>query len=199
MPTAMRPRRALPPRDLLARRSPAGSRGGCRRRRRSCRRRRPRRGARPPSAPRSPPRPPRAAAGRRSRRRSRRRRRRARRPDRTGRGVPDGRRCAGSPSTNARCRCLMGRHRGRSSRCQGQRRRPAPAGSAWMPSAASRPSRTPQTTSEAPRTMSPPANTPSMLRHHGLPVDPHACPSGSPSARARRTAPAGPRDRSPAP
>ena len=33
---------------------------------------------------------------------------------------------------------------------------------AWMLSAASRPSRTPQTTSDAPRTMSPPANTPGM-------------------------------------
>ena len=47
-----------------------------------------------------------------------------------------------------------------------------------MASAASRPSRTPQTTSEAPRTMSPAANTPSMRRHHGLPVDPHRAPAG---------------------
>ena len=48
---------------------------------------------------------------------------------------------------------------------------------AWMPWAASRPSRTPHTTSEAPRTMSPPAKTPGMLGHHGVPVDPDRAPA----------------------
>ena len=59
-----------------------------------------------------------------------------------------------------------------------------------MPSAASRPSRTPQTTSEAPRTMSPPANTPGMrviMVCQSIRTVPQrvTCSSGSPNSAGR--------------
>ena len=172
MPTAMRPGR---------RRSPVRShrvgeevlrdlRHGCRRRRRSCRRHRPRRGARPPSARRCRPRTT-SRRGLPSRRRPGRRRRRHAR--------------GGSIGLPRRVRrlvaaelCDEGSRRSRARPSVGHSAATASVGAAPSPStiqhaiwsAASRPSRIAQTTSEAPRTMSPPAKTPGSVGHHGAVV-----------------------------
>ena len=116
----------------------------------------------------------------------RRRRRRARARGRRPRGAQAlDVRVVGRRRTRRRSRAKSAMAASVRLRRQGRPRvgRPLASGSGGCCAAASRPSRIAQTTSEAPRTMSPAANTPSQAGHHGAVVDLERAPAGDRRAR----------------